>query len=85
VQAFAGDQQATIAWNWSRLATSYSVKRATTQGGPYERVGLALGTNFTDAKLANDTTYYYVVSARNSGGETFDSGEVSVTPVAASP
>jgi hypothetical protein len=81
--AFAGNEEATLVWGVSRFATSYFVKRSTTPGGPHDRVGMAIGTNFKDTKLTAGTTYYYVVSAHNSAGETRDSGEVSVTPLAA--
>jgi hypothetical protein len=36
--------------------------------------------SYTDAGLANNTTYYYVVSAVNSLGESADSAEAAVTP-----
>jgi len=35
---------------------------------------------FLDTTVANDTTYYYVVSALNVGGESADSSQVSVVP-----
>ncbi len=45
-------------------------KRATTSGGPYTQVANTSATNDTDAALTNGTTYYYVVSAVNSAGES---------------
>ena len=38
-------------------------------------------TNFTDTGRTNSTTYYYVVSAVNSFGESGNSAEKSATPV----
>jgi hypothetical protein len=37
-------------------------------------------TTFTDTGLTDGTTYFYVVSALNSSGESFDSTEASATP-----
>jgi titin len=37
-------------------------------------------TSFTDSGLTNGTTYYYVVSALNAGGESANSAQASATP-----
>ena len=83
--ATAGDGQVTLAWNASAGATSYTVKRATTSGGPYTNVATVTTTSFTDTGLTNGTTYYYVVSASNSAGESPNSAPVSATPTAGGP
>lgn len=83
--ATAGDKQVSLSWTASARATSYHVKRATVTGGPYTQVGAPTGTSFTDTGLTNGTTYYYVVSALNNGGESANSGEKSATPQAAPP
>ncbi|WP_244864962.1 glycoside hydrolase family 48 protein [Xylanibacillus composti] len=81
VQAVRDDGQATISWNSVSNADSYNVKRATTSGGPYTNVATGLnGTSFTNTGLTNGVTYYYVVTAVNSEGESAHSTEVSVTP-----
>jgi hypothetical protein len=80
--ATAGDDTASLAWSPSSGATSYHVKRATTSGGPYTQVATATATSYSDASLTNGTTYYFVVSAVSSGGESSNSGQVSVLPKA---
>src|SRR5208337_1158694 len=78
--ATAGNAQVSLTWNASSGATSYYVKRSTTSGGPYTQIGTPTATNYTDTGLSNGTTYYYVVSAVNSAGESANSVEVSATP-----
>src|SRR5262249_42628510 len=59
--------------------------RSTTSGGPYAVVGSPSSTSFTDTGLTNGTTYFYVVSAVNSAGESANSSPVSATPSGAPP
>jgi hypothetical protein len=82
VTATAADKQVSLSWNASNSATSYNIKRSTTHGGPYSQINTPTATNFTDTGLADGTTYYYVVSAVNSMGESANSGEASATPSA---
>ncbi|MEW9699761.1 glycoside hydrolase family 48 protein [Paenibacillus sp. SI8] len=80
--AVAGNAQAALSWTASSGATSYNVKRAATTGGPYTTVATGVtATSYANAGLTNGTTYYYVVSAVNSAGESVNSAQVSVTPV----
>jgi len=69
-----------LTWNASSGATSYHVKRATVSGGPYTTVGSPTSTSFTDTGLTNGTTYFYVVTAVNSAGESGNSNQASATP-----
>jgi regulation of enolase protein 1 (concanavalin A-like superfamily) len=78
--ATGGNTQVALTWNAASGATSYNVKRATTSGGPYSTVTNLTGTSFTDTGLTNGTTYYYVVSALNVGGESANSTQASATP-----
>ncbi|PWW07154.1 cellulose 1,4-beta-cellobiosidase [Paenibacillus cellulosilyticus] len=81
--ATAGNAQVTLSWSASSGATSYNVKRATTSGGTYTTVATGVtGTTYTNTGLTNGTTYYYVVSAVNSVGESSNSSQASATPVA---
>lgn len=83
VVATAGDAQVTIAWVASATANAYHVKRATSAGGPYAEVAAPAGSPFTDRGVSNGTTYYYVLTAANSAGESAPSAAVSAAPVSA--
>jgi hypothetical protein len=79
--AAAGNAQATLNWNASSGATSYNVKRSTTNGGPYTTIASGVtATTFTNTGLTNGTTYFFVVSAVNSSGESGNSNQASATP-----
>lgn len=81
--AIAGDSQVSLSWTASTGAESYNIKRATTSGGAYSTVASNIYTNsYTDTGLTNGTTYYYVVTAVNSAGESANSNEASATPQA---
>ncbi len=77
-----------LAWQWAGLSdlefrfrreTDYVIKRATSSGGPYTvlEYNSPWDTDYTDKGLSAGT-YYYVVSAINSVGETVNSGEQSI-------
>jgi fibronectin type 3 domain-containing protein len=76
----ASNAQVSLSWTASPGATSYNVKSATNNGGPYTTVTNVTATNFIDTGLSNGTTYYYVVSALNDYGESADSLQRSTTP-----
>jgi fibronectin type 3 domain-containing protein len=78
--AAGGNAQVLITWSVSAGATSYHAKRSTTSGGPYTQVAAPSAANFTDTGLTNGTTYFYVVSALNSIGESANSAQASATP-----
>jgi hypothetical protein len=82
--AIAGNAQVALSWNASAGASYYQVFRVTTPGTESSSAPIATvmsGTSFADTGLTNGVTYYYEVSAVNSGGSTFSS-EVSATPTA---
>ncbi len=82
--ATPGNAVVTLAWTASAGATGYNVKRATTSGGPYTQVAAPTANGYTDSSVTNGTTYYYVVSAFNSTGESANSAQVSAMPQAPS-
>jgi hypothetical protein len=64
-------------------ASPYRVLRSETQGGPYSDVSGALSaSSYLDSStVVNGTTYYYVVTAEDAGGNVSpESAEVAVTP-----
>jgi fibronectin type 3 domain-containing protein len=80
--ATAGSNQVGLSWSAYSAATSYNIKRANSSGGPYTTIsssGTVTGTSFTDATAADNTTYYYVVSAVTAYGESANSTEASAT------
>jgi fibronectin type 3 domain-containing protein len=80
LHATPGDGQITLTWNSVVNATSYNLKYATTPGGPYTTVNIG-GTTKTITGLTNGQTYYFVVSALNTGVEGANSGEINSAPV----
>jgi alpha-galactosidase len=70
----------TLTWNAGLAALSYNVKRSTTNGGPYSTIANSPVARFTDPNVTLGTTYYYVVSAVSSFGESANSAQVSITP-----
>ncbi len=69
-----------LAWNSSPNASNYKLKRSTTSGGPYTNTIVLSPVNCaTDTAVSPGNTYYYVVSATNSSGESDNSNEVGLT------
>lgn len=85
LKATPGNAQVTLTWTASAGATSYDVLRSTTSGDEYMQVGTTASPDYTDNSVDNGTTYYYVVSAVNSGGTSPNSVEVSATPTSPPP
>ena len=70
--------QINLVWNTLANATSYNVKRSTTNGGPFAIIANGLtSTNYQDGGLAGGTMYCYVVSAVVSGSGTSDSAQAT--------
>lgn len=82
LSANVGDATVTLTWTASGGATSYSIKRSTTSGGPYTTLASVSTPSYTDTAVSNQVTYYYVVSATNSYGEGPNSAEIVGTPQA---
>lgn len=80
--AVTGNSQVSLSWSEATFATSYNVKRALVAGGPYVTLTNIVATTFTDMGVANNHTYYYLVSPVNVAGEGASFAEVVATPVA---
>jgi len=78
--ATTGSNTVGLTWNAASTATSYNVKRSVVSGGSYILLGTTSSTSYPDATALNGTTYFYVVSAINGGGESANSSQVSATP-----
>ncbi len=79
--ADAGDRSVALAWNTVPSAVHYTLKRATTPGGPHVVLAdLVSTTSYTDTTVTNGLTYYYVITARNAAGESLPSAERFATP-----
>jgi hypothetical protein len=68
-----------LSWEASATATDCSLKRSVDRGDPYTVVANPSAASHSDNSLNPGTTYYYVVSALNAGGESANSAEVAVT------
>jgi fibronectin type 3 domain-containing protein len=66
-----------VTWNAVAGATSYTVKRGTTNGGPYPNTFTTTNTSLTNTGLTSGVTYYYVASASNAQGQGPNSTQVS--------
>ena len=83
--ATAGNAQVSLTWTASTGATSYNLYWSTTTGvtpANGTKIGGITNPNYVQMGLTNGTTYYYVVTAVDSGGESPASNQASATPVA---
>lgn len=76
-----------IQLNWNSNSptddvTGYNVYRSVTNGSGYVKITVTAipNTVFRDDGTTHGTTYYYVVTAVNSAGESGNSSQISVTP-----
>src|SRR3989337_2855718 len=85
VTVTAGNKQVSISWTAVSDATSYNIYWSTTSGVT-KTTGTKVTSNtnsYIHPSLTNGTTYYYVVTALNSDGESSESSEVSASPISA--
>jgi fibronectin type 3 domain-containing protein len=72
--------QIQLLWHDSVGATSYKLKRSTSSGGPFTNIiTTTSATNYTDSSAVTGPTYYYVVSALDSFGESTNSSPASAS------
>ena len=78
--------QINLSWIASPGAASYNVRRATVSGGPYVTLTDTLANNsYSDVGVASGMTYYYVVSAANTNGESANSTQAVAAAFPAAP
>ena len=81
--ATAGDAQVALSWTASAGAISYNVYYSTSSAvSPSNGTQISgiTATSTTVKSLTNGTTYYFIVTAVNSGGESAASATVSAMP-----
>jgi hypothetical protein len=75
--AVVSSNQISLTWNGLTNAATFNVKRSSTNDGPYSVIASGVtATNYLDSGLGGGV-YYYVVSAVNSNGESFNSAQAS--------
>jgi fibronectin type 3 domain-containing protein len=82
-----GNGSVSLIWNGSSGASSYNVYRGTAsnaESGTPIATGIT-SVNYTDATVANGTTYFYKVAAVNSAGTSALSNETSALPHVVAP
>jgi len=77
--AVPGGMAVVLSWGGVPTATSYNVKRGTTGGGPYTTIAGPTATTYSDTPPAQNTQYFYVVSAVSAGGESANSAPVAAS------
>ena len=77
VPAFAQHWVA-LTWNATTGANGYHIYRGNT-GGPYTTVGTSAGLTYSDSGVTAGSTYCYVITAYNDGGESPNSNEKCAT------
>ena len=81
LKATGGTSKIDLTWDAVDKATSYTVKRATTTGGPYATIATDIAeTSYSDTDVTVGTTYYYIVTAIADGKESGNSNEASAIP-----
>jgi hypothetical protein len=75
-----GGHSVSLSWNAGTNVSGYNVYRSATSGGPYTKIAGPLSTPaYTDMAVDPQQTWFYVVTALNSAGESGYSNEVAAT------
>jgi|TARA_Y100000310_G_scaffold75749_1_gene72113 hypothetical protein len=85
LSASAGNSQISLSWSapssdGGAAITNYKIYRGTSSGSEALLTTIGNLLSYSDPGLANGQSYYYQVSAVNSGGESDLSNEASATP-----
>ncbi|KUO19207.1 putative Ig domain-containing protein [Streptomyces dysideae] len=80
ITSVGDDHAVTVSWLPSAWATGYTVRRAGSPEGPYEKLADGIeAVRFTDHDVRPGRTYYYTVTATNSRGTSADSPWTAAT------
>jgi sucrose-6-phosphate hydrolase SacC (GH32 family) len=70
LSASASGPSIQLLWTGVPEATTYTIKRSTSLGGPFTTIASGVSaSSYVDSPAADGTTYYYAVAGANSGGE----------------
>jgi cellulose 1,4-beta-cellobiosidase len=72
-----GAKKISLTWTASAGATSYTVARSQTNGGPYATIASVTGTTYQNTGISGGATYYYIVTAVNEAGASGPSNQAS--------
>src|SRR5262249_22596002 len=75
--ATAAGSQINLSWAAVPGATSYTVKRSLTPGGPYTTLVTQAGTGYVDSAVSSGVAYHYIVAATNGAGTGANSAQAS--------
>ena len=70
--------EVSLVWAATPLATGYSLGWSINSGGPYTYLSVA-GTSYQHTGLANNATYYYVLSSVNAVGSSAQTSQIQAT------
>lgn len=73
--------QVSLSWTASTSTgvTGYDIYRSTTTGGPYTQIGTIAASPYVDASVQAGQTYYYVITAVGTSGQSGYSSQVTAT------
>ncbi len=78
--ASGGDTDINLNWSEVTGCTGYNIYRATTTGGPYNRIASNVtNMSYSDSSVSAGITYYYTVTGVNDDGESDYSNEANAT------
>lgn len=81
--ATADNGQVSLSWPAAKNAAAYNIYYATATGVARTngtKIATVVSTSYVKTGLTNNTTYYFVITAVNSGNESSESNEVAATP-----
>ena len=81
----ASQTQIDLGWTAVPGATGYVVLTRTASGDSYTQIGTPTATEFSHTGLSAGSIHFYVVRARNAGGPSGNSAEVSATTLPNAP